>query len=80
MILSRSVVGFELLYIHISPKNVLKGEAAGTAQLINFGMHHSSLMLCVRVGIGGISARTNSGLGVSWHFSPLEVRFWISVL
>ena len=31
-------------------------------------------------GIGGISARTHLGLGVTWHFSPLEVRFWISVL
>ena len=37
MILFCSMMGFELLYIHVSPKNVHKGGAVGTAQFIQLG-------------------------------------------
>ena len=42
---------------------------------------NSSFSGCnTEAGIGGTSARAPLELGISWQFSPLEVRFRISAL
>ena len=55
-----------------SPINVFKDVAAGTGQFIKFGMHHSSISMCVSRIRGNIQPEPIQALAFSWHFSPLE--------